>query len=491
MPTVTNRRFGRNNDVVASSGATHIIKIGFKNQNNWPDKTNGFYIAIDALDNNGEAYIDYDAMEILGYDPKTIDRAIQAGFKGEDGALPRVLHFILMNDARRENGAWNFGEIFNDSFECYPTARQVNPNCDDKTPAPGLWCHGNGETAMRKQPDGTKIRIECVPFGRQGSAADDFCPFSGPDRPCKTHLRIIVCLYVKKSDGSKALVSPNLGMQARFRVDSTSDYCAMQATRQLTMGAERLDGRLNGITGTLMFQKRRRRTGGQGKAAGVVAPHIHLVLDEESIRAREREMAEEVRRRFDRRLEAARSGLMIEAPPEVIHEAEPIASGQPTHRADPIKTGNAHSMMHPAGRAPVLDDRDDSAEDDGDDLPFEDDAAAETPGRILVADATDSELMEALDICRCKLAADADGDVSATLKSITKVGYGGKIYAGVMKLESLVTTDPEKAEKASAHLRQICVALEERGQRHFIVIRETPVEDAPPTEVKDDAPANG
>ncbi len=274
---IKKRRYGRNEKPVAATGATHIIKIGFnaaqKQGEIQPGKLNGFVIYRDALDNNNQFLIDFQAMARLGYTAEQIQQAKQQGFKADLSLLPQELHFVIMADAKPTDNGFLYPGTFEESYECYNKI--------------GLFCSGNGDTASRKLDDGSKRQIPCNPFGKLDIDPSEFCEYSGPGKACKSHYRLILCLLFRDpaTNQMRPLV-PELGMQAKYRFDSSSEYGAMGILDELDRAAERLNGRINGITGTISFQKKGRRTGNEKFSKSIVG-HVFFQLHEESIRAKE------------------------------------------------------------------------------------------------------------------------------------------------------------------------------------------------------------
>jgi len=282
------------------------------------------------------------AMARLGLSEAEVRDALRNGFK-HDG-LPRELHFIIMGDADRdEHGDWLYPQSLSAGYEAY-----------DKT---GRFCRGDGENARRKQKDGSDAQIQCNPYGKEGVDPCDFCPFSGPGKPCKVHARLSVCLYVKRPGQKDELLSPRLGMQGRWRWDTSSEYAEMDGLDAFDKAANRVQGRINGLTGMLVFSRKGRRT---GDGAAVVG-HVAIMIDEESILRRERELREASDRMLTRRIEATQAGLMIEGPVQIADPfdapidaefAEAAPSPQTTPRPAAVPPGNPPNKPKPKQQMP-------------------------------------------------------------------------------------------------------------------------------------------
>lgn len=272
------RKFGRTGQSTYSSNATHVIKIGFdarspKDERPKPGKLNGFLICRDSLDASNNLVVDFDAMQALGiqYSPDMIGKAKAQQMKAPAGILPTELHFVLTHDAQRVPGGWEFPGTFSEAYECWQKS--------------GLFCEGDGHAAKRKQNDGTRKEIECVPMGKEGAEAEKFCPYS-VDKSCKGHSRLILCLFVEDAQGKPQPLSKALGWQARYRFDTSSGYNPIRIVNELDQAAERLQGHLAGITGTLTYQLQRKRY-----AEGVaIVGQIMFSLSEADIRRREEEV---------------------------------------------------------------------------------------------------------------------------------------------------------------------------------------------------------
>ena len=276
MQRVKKHKYGHDAQTVGATQSTHVVKIGWKGKSaqgkEIPIRLVGFLLCRDSVGANDRYEIDYDAMARLGFVKAVVDNAIAVGWKATLGNLPDTLRFVVMADAMRVNDSQLYPGICTSSYECYNEA--------------GLFCQGDGENATRKMPDGTRRILPCVPYGKTGSDPATFCEFSGPGKPrkpCNMHFRLSLCLLT--TDGTRPLW-PELGMQARARLDSSMGLAEPQIMATLDRAANRLGGLLSGITGRLIFRKKRARTGD----GGVITSNIQFLLDEEAILGRLRMM---------------------------------------------------------------------------------------------------------------------------------------------------------------------------------------------------------
>lgn len=243
---IKNRRYGREARNGTASIATHQIKIGWNAaqdnaRHSKPAKLPGFLLCRDTVGEDGRPEISYDLMRLYDVEPEAIQAALKAGQNGSADLLPRELNFVISANAVRVGDSWDFPNTLSENYACW----------DDT----GLFCTGDGETAMRRRDDGTKMPLECVPVGQTGAKPVDFCTYS-VDGACKPNVRLVVMLIEPGPDG---LPQP-LGrkFQNRFRLDTTSEAAGMDFAYVLGDAAERLNGRIQGITGTLRWSLRKR-----------------------------------------------------------------------------------------------------------------------------------------------------------------------------------------------------------------------------------------
>lgn len=428
MARIKKRRYGRTSDTANSSGATHVIKIGFNagtSDRVKPGKFAGFVIYRDTLDQNNTPVIDFDAMKLLGSTPEQIDEAKKAGFKGE-GLIPQQLRFILMGDAvKLEDGSWAYPGTYNEAYECYNKI--------------GLWCQGDGEHATRKMEDGSKRQIPCNPYGKEGVDPSEFCEHSGPGCPCKLHFRLVVCLYGIDDQGNRFLVSTDLGRQARYRFDSTSEYGSMGTLDALDSASERLNGRINGITGTLTFQRKGRRTGNEKFAKSIVG-HVLFALDEEAIMAREAEFRQQIEQQEVRRIQAATLGLP--APEAMTHV--PATHDEEDKQEDFEQAQDAVEVS-----AEVVEPE-----------PQPEPEPTPEPATLTIADATIDQLIEALRSWAFKTAAESNVEVPVVLASECYFEHAGQRHEIDNTDWFRQGADASKQAGREKLLREICTRLE-------------------------------
>ncbi|GAG41820.1 unnamed protein product, partial [marine sediment metagenome] len=207
-----------------------------------------------------------------------IAEAKKGELKAREGVLPTELHVIIQNDARRDdNGDWEYPGVFAESYECFAKV--------------GVLCTGNGHKAMRRQDDGTQKEEVCVPEGATGTTPDEWCKYStgkaGANMKCKSHSRLTVCVFVVKVIDEERIpvpLSESLGISARYRIDTHSDYNAIRVQETLDGAADQLDGHIGGLTGILKFQRQSKRMPEGSKVASAPVGQISLHLSPEDIR---------------------------------------------------------------------------------------------------------------------------------------------------------------------------------------------------------------
>lgn len=284
MQRIRQRKFGKDGDSLHASGASHVIKIGFdarelkpakdRGQHPIPGKLRGFLICRDTLDQNGLLMVDLPAMAKYNVDSASIQKAKSGQLKAEAGYLPAELRFVLMYDAiQTSDGHWSYPGTFGEEYELWGKM--------------GRMCHGDGEKAHRRQDDGTRREIECVPNGKDGARCEDFCPFSVKGE-CKAKSRLILCLLTQ-IDGKPKPLDDVLGWDARFRFDTSSENNPLRILGELDAAANKLNGNIAGIPGTLVFAVQRKRTGNVNAPVGIVG-QVMFSLSEVAIRQREEEM---------------------------------------------------------------------------------------------------------------------------------------------------------------------------------------------------------
>jgi hypothetical protein len=375
-----NRKYGRTEETVPGGSSTHIVKIGFDARNQGetfprPGKYNGFVICPDRVGPDNNLIVDHAIMKRLDptWQEAKLRQAQQMQLKAADNLLPKTLHFVLIGNAQKDaSGAWHYPRTFSESLEWWGKA--------------GLCCIGNGETAIRTQDDRTKKKIECVPVGREGFAADKFCPHSMPQgvkkvTDCKSHSRLMLSLYVIGADGKAEPLCRELGWNGRFRFDTASGYNPLRILTELDAAADRCEGNIHLIRGTLSFGMQRKRYEGGVSIVG----QVMFSLSEEDIAARERELHRQRMEREGRILTAAPEramiGMDLPAEPTIDPDEELKAAAAAAEFADPPWPKESEPGEEPQ-----------------DDIPFDDvsEPAGDQGVEVRVADATPEQLVEAL-----------------------------------------------------------------------------------------------
>ena len=299
---IKQRKFGRTTEGAATLGATNVIKIGHSDQmvkngikHKVPKKDGGFRICRNQPDDaTGNMLVDYEAMERLGCDRKTINDSMQAGIKGR--GLPDLLNFYLTCDSDHDGEHWNHGSTYSEQFECW-----------DKI---GLWCRGDGETARRRLKGGGEEVIQCRPLGVNGLSPEKCCPYS-KDKKCKTCGKLACGLFTPGVEGEAPQpLDSRIKFGALYKFETTGEYSLMQILNHLDQTAGRVRGRMGGLTGVLIFGVKKRRTGNEKCAVGEVGM-VSMHIDEMAIQAREQMM-------HDRLVEENRSRVhLLDAPDEL------------------------------------------------------------------------------------------------------------------------------------------------------------------------------
>lgn len=276
------RRWGRGTDSRPRLRGRRIIKIGWKGKSRdgkeIPVKLAGFLICFDSVDaKTGRLKIDYEAMRLLGYGPEQIQIGLEKHFNAPDGCLPDTLHFAYWNDAvKGRDGKWTYPKNLIESYQLWGKD--------------GLKCHGDGCTAWRKQPDGTEKEIACVPHGKMGADPSTFCEFSGPGAPknevCKDRPAFAACLIYFDENRRPRPLFPDLGMNGTAVLHTTSEHFGVDSFTEMDEAADRLNGNLCGINGTMTLIRKERRAADGKKIVG----HVSLSLDQRTIIERERQM---------------------------------------------------------------------------------------------------------------------------------------------------------------------------------------------------------
>ena len=260
--------------------ASHRVKIGTtiprEGKRPIPTWVNGFFIVKNTrmLKKDGGGFVlDEDLM--LRLDPKftkaNVEKALKENKNAPIGALPQEIEFELIGDAVRtaDGTDWLFPGMFDSEYAAFGVSGAKDPSGKGKLPiedpmwakerlttCPGLFCRGDGETATRKNPDGTRRRVPCNPTGKTGVEAKDFCPIHKRGA-CKMGVDFVCLLGIRKPSKPGEPLNPlePLARQhhARFIVETTSPDNEMAIRRELRIAANALQGRLSGVQGTMRF----------------------------------------------------------------------------------------------------------------------------------------------------------------------------------------------------------------------------------------------
>ena len=431
MSRIVKRRLGRENASPYAIGSTHVIKIGFDARKAdagraFPGKLPGFLIHHDTQDPASPGLlVDWEIMDKLGVSPADVDKAKQLQLKAPRGILPTELHFVILHDAARvPGGAWDYPGTTSEIYECWGKM--------------GLFCSGNGVRADRRQNDGTKANIECVPFGANGRKAEEFCEFSA-DKRCKCHSRLVLCLYQPGPDGRPVFLS-RLGSAATFRLDTGSEPNSQRFLAELDRAAEKLDGRIQGLTGVITYHVRRKRTGIEAAPVGEVS-QIELHLDELAVRQREQQL-------HQRYIEA--HGLdrkQIAAPEPEVTDAVEVAPAENEPDIEPEQA------------------EDDPGEVEAEIMPDPEDDDPET---ISASAASVPELMDALARFVGAKAQEAQVETSVILGQLATYEFKGKSYP--IPSIDWFSQGKNGSTKRTDILRATCERLE-KDHQDFIITK--------------------
>ncbi|MEQ8820489.1 MAG: hypothetical protein RLY93_09605 [Sumerlaeia bacterium] len=327
---IKRRRFKREKDSSYGASSSGVAKIGWDIRADGaarpkPQRLRGFIICHDSKDTTGKNnIIDWATMAALGYgDEAKVQAAIAQGIKADPDFLPTTLYFVLPSDAKRVASGWRFPGTYAEQFACWDG------------PIKGLYCAGDGETAQRKDNSrGVTVTrtINCVPIGSTDNPDAPCCPLSAEGK-CKPHARLVVCLI--KPNGLGGYDALSRGGAVRHRIDTSSEYALMRIADALNDAADRLDGMIAGIPGSITVAIQNKRNPGGGVSP---TPQLHFALDEGEIRRRQEAMRREVLE--DKRLTVALLPGAASAPQPGVKE-EATAEAEILTREEEIREAQA------------------------------------------------------------------------------------------------------------------------------------------------------
>ena len=291
----------RQGHTILGSSSSHLIRCGWKVKSpknvEYPKPLRGFLLCVNSVDpQTKRPIVALDLMKRLGdYTGEGINKAIEGGIKADAALLPTSLMFFIPADAKRgQGGAWEYPGLLQSSYLYFAKA--------------GRMCEGDGETASQRADlttegaTGSRV-ITCNPRGKEGVDAKEICPFS-QDRKCNAVIKLtLVLLY--HPDGDPHMQPKLLAdiEEARFTLTTQSETNALRIQAELDEAADKLDGRIGGLCGTLTIGiVPKRRPPEKGKSEGGMAhvPQLTLTLNQAMIRTREQTM----------------KGLILDAPSE-------------------------------------------------------------------------------------------------------------------------------------------------------------------------------
>lgn len=350
--------------------------------------------------------------------------------KMPDFELPSRVEFLLCGAAKKKaNGEWDFPSTFDSQRSLFRIGK-----------CPSGFCSGNGETASRWQPDGTRRTVPCNPFRSVGVPPEDWCKFSLPATkespvivevageqikleatPCQGKGWMVLWIGVR--DERNRLVPLSRIEGARYLVTTGSERGYELIGKVMKEAADRLDGDVGGIPGMLVFAMKNRAK--PHHVGGGVSPNQQLFfsLSELEISRREelRRLAISGSTSESLRIEGSvvrpaprHVALLTSEPAEIEgHGNDDGEDNDPTFEDDGID----HS-------APLLDDRDGPASTEPQDVEVEEEA-------ITIETATAADMISSLQALASTVAREEQADVRAVIKrltalEITKDGKTGK-----------------------------------------------------------------
>lgn len=446
---ILRRRYGHPVTSGRSVNATYLINLGFdrkrckkyqseqKTKNKTesiypvPGKLNGFLLTRNSINGGGFYAIAYDEMEALGSTKAMIEEAMALQLKAPDNLLPHVLHFVLPRDAVREEDQWDHDGTFTEEYEDYTKE--------------GLFCHGNGITASRMCPGGCgRFIIDCVPAGANDADPKDYCEYS-VRKECKPKSRLSLNLF-QIVNGKPAPLVRELGYDALFLLETTAEFTAPRILGELDAAANRLDGRIARLTGSLSFTINARRTGG-GSVSVAHTGQVQIALDQIEISRRENEARQW--RLEDLRAERGEIKMIAANDPqtEIIESLPP--SGQDSQAEE--TTGPAPELAPTQSPQPTT-------------------TTANEPG--LSSQSTDEwsdeYRAEMLDAYIQRLAADEEISVETAIRRVCDFEHNGKLMTCIVDVMwYLEGQDESKRKFRKALLRDLCQRLATEDQERF------------------------
>jgi hypothetical protein len=271
---------------------------------------------------------------------------------------------------------------------------------------------------------------------------------------CKGSAQLMLCLYVEGEGGKHEPLCRELGWNGRFRFATASGYNPIGIVAALDAAANRCEGKIHLIRGTLSFGMKRRRIEG----GPVVVGQVGFSLSEEDIAAREREIHREKMEREGRVLQYAAPrqspmlGMDVRPEPVIDTTAELAASAFAAEVSNP----------------PWPEQAGDDGEPCEDDIPFGDDPEtepAEFAQEVRVADATPGQLVDAL-TRYCQECAREEGEqFDISWKRVTAIETAKGPWSPPSPDWFLTASSEEQGRRRHEALRRICHDLEENDIR--------------------------
>lgn len=296
------RPFNRQETMQDMPKGVGVLRLGWNLAE--PDQTKkspctlpGFLVCTGAVDSNRHPQVDYPIMAKLGFKDEAAIRAVLANpRKWLAGSLPQDIAICIGYDAVCREGEWFFPGTFADDYKCYNKG--------------GLFCHGDGRVAMRRQEDGSRKAVPCRVRGCSLKPGEQHCPYS-VRKECKPHGVLVVRMMHFDKGRYSPMISgvPNMTWQ----VQTGSDYGLADIADELERVAEALAvdtqsgriGWLRGLCGTLSVRRERHLYDDNGTAKQSITPQLHLRFDEGMVIERQNEI---------RAQRMAERGMLLDSP---------------------------------------------------------------------------------------------------------------------------------------------------------------------------------